>query len=156
MLTGEALTYYNSNLARKNLDFDITVQKIRSHFETEQQQQKDFTEWSTTTLATVIAIRQYIVDYEGQETNDTIDSDEEEFGALMVQLKLEEDDSLHKTSQCVTAYCEIDGFNVVAQLHDQSVHHTAASSTRETTNRYNSLNFQGIMIDTGAAKWSTA
>ncbi|RKF62687.1 putative glycosyl, partial [Erysiphe neolycopersici] len=42
-------------LAGKNLDFETTIQKIRSQYETEQQQQKDLTEWSTVTLADVIA-----------------------------------------------------------------------------------------------------
>lgn len=55
MLTGEALTYYYSTLAGRNLEFETIIQRIRSQYETEQQQQqKDFTEWSTITLATVI------------------------------------------------------------------------------------------------------
>ncbi|KAI6251189.1 hypothetical protein HI914_00898 [Erysiphe necator] len=321
MLTGEALTYYYSALAGKNLDFDTTIQNMRSQYETEQQQQKDFSEWSTITLAAVIAnntnksieeclnlmterlrkiqsrldliyqtpkafarsphkcffacynpaptleafcaqlqssiatalevakissahrsinqssqymgdqnyehfftdrryhggkefhrpaqqsrsqirstkksfvckrigcwsskhsqhekeqnlnefckriqrnglkveenlIQQYIVDYEGQDTSDTIDIDEEKFEALMVQLKLEDNDNIPETSQYMTAYGEIDGFDAISQLHDQSIHHAlaAAAPIKDKTNRYNSLTFQGIMIDIGAAQWST-
>lgn len=54
MLTGEALTYYYSTLAEMNLDFNPAVQRMRGQYETEQQQQKYFTEWSTITLDTVI------------------------------------------------------------------------------------------------------
>ncbi|KHJ34330.1 hypothetical protein EV44_g3567 [Erysiphe necator] len=76
----------------------------------------------------------------------------------MVQLKLEDNDNIPETSQYMTAYGEIDGFDAISQLHDQSIHHAlaAAAPIKDKTNRYNSLTFQGIMIDIGAAQWSTA
>ncbi|RKF58967.1 putative glycosyl [Erysiphe neolycopersici] len=278
MLTGEALTYYYSTLSGKNFEFNTIVQKISSQYETEQEQQKDFTECSTIKLAVLIAnsiyqtpkalsipecsfacynpaptlegfcaqlqsliaaalevarvsldyrsinqssqyigdqnneqffadsryhggkgsrrpaqqylsqlrstkrcfeishnkfrkriqrngrkvdenlVRQYLVDYEGHDTSDIIDSDEEEFEALMVQLKLEENENIPEASQYITAYGEIDGFNAISQLHDQSVHHalTVAASVKDTTNWYNSFTFEGIMIDTGPTQWSMA
>lgn len=72
---------------------------------------------------------------------------------------IENDDNIPETSQFLTTYGEIDGLNAVTQLHDQSAYHalTAALTTKDTTkNQYNSFIFQGIMIDTGAAQWSTA
>ena len=48
MLSGQAHTYYYSTIAKFNLDFNDAVQMLRNQYETEQRQQKDFSEWSTT------------------------------------------------------------------------------------------------------------
>lgn len=54
MLSGQAHTYYYSTIAKLNLDFNGAVQMLRNQYETEQRQQKDFSEWSTITLANVL------------------------------------------------------------------------------------------------------
>ena len=97
---------------------------------------------------------QYIFDYEGEE-----DEDMENFETLLVQLQLEDDDEIPETSQFVTSYGEIDGYKAITQLNDQAANHALIAPSKSTyvlKNRYDSTNFQGIMIDTGAAQWSTA
>ncbi|KAI6245781.1 hypothetical protein HI914_06267 [Erysiphe necator] len=54
MLSGQAHTYYYSTIAKLNLDFNGAVQMLRNQYETEQRQQKDFSEWSTITLANML------------------------------------------------------------------------------------------------------
>ncbi|KHJ34326.1 putative glycosyl [Erysiphe necator] len=54
MLSGQAHTYYYSTIAKLNLDFNGAVQMLQNQYETEQRQQKDFSEWSTITLANVL------------------------------------------------------------------------------------------------------
>ncbi|KAI6251504.1 hypothetical protein HI914_00540 [Erysiphe necator] len=54
MLSGQVHTYYYSTIAKLNLDFNGAVQMLRNQYETEQRQQKDFSEWSTITLAKML------------------------------------------------------------------------------------------------------
>ncbi|KAI6246851.1 hypothetical protein HI914_04730 [Erysiphe necator] len=51
MLSGQAHLYYYSKIAKLTLDFNGASQMLRYQYETEQPQQKDFSEWSTITLS---------------------------------------------------------------------------------------------------------
>jgi hypothetical protein len=64
--------------------------------------------------------------------------------------------------QFITGFGKVNGATTVALLNDQSAQHAITrtdpsdQSTYITEGRYSSTTFQGIMVDTGAARWSTA
>ncbi|KAI0999710.1 hypothetical protein K3495_g8484, partial [Podosphaera aphanis] len=120
-------------------------------------------------------VRQYVVDFEGIPDEQNVKNDElDEYDQLILECTLSENvtDKLIETNSGVnsttylTSYGNIDSYTAVTLLNDQSVHHaiTIISSCDDddtkyayvSSKRYSSDEFQGIVLDTGAAEWSTA
>ncbi|KAI0995484.1 hypothetical protein K3495_g12696 [Podosphaera aphanis] len=120
-------------------------------------------------------VRQYVVEFEGILDEQNVENDElDEYDQLILECTLSENDTdkLIETNSGInsttylTSFGNIDGSTAVTLLNDQSVHHaiTKISSfddddtkyTYVSSKRYSSDEFQGIVLDTGAAEWSTA
>ncbi|RKF66063.1 hypothetical protein GcC1_112018, partial [Golovinomyces cichoracearum] len=98
-------------------------------------------------------IRQHLAQIEGTQLEFEGDNSEDENvidEALLVQMDLIDDDELPESSQFYTTFGEVNGYDAISSLHQKSSKHaiTASSSCFLIESR--------IMIDTGAAKWSTA
>jgi hypothetical protein len=119
-------------------------------------------------------IKQYIVDYEGEEDqrNEDTSSDEldlyKDLEALILEADSLHDDPDLDCNQFVTTFGAIDGRDVLSNLADQSTYHMLTKDinthgnddpfayTTGIRDRYTQKEFYGIMIDTGASNWSTA
>ncbi|RKF62880.1 hypothetical protein GcC1_143012 [Golovinomyces cichoracearum] len=106
-------------------------------------------------------IRQHLAQIEGTQLEFEGDNSEDENiidEALLSQMNLLDDDELPESSQFYTTFGEVNGYDAISSLHQQSSKHViiASSSRFLIESRYSTENFQGIMIDTGAAEWSTA
>ena len=92
------------------------------------------------------------------------DQDEDEYESLIMDLKFSDNDKEEdpEFDQFITGFGKVNGATTVALLNDQSAQHAITrtdpsdQSTYITEGRYSSTTFQGIMVDTGAARWSTA
>ena len=115
-------------------------------------------------------IRQYIADYEGEEADPCIEDNEgcddgsqDDIEAMIMDIELDDGDNNDAAEHFMTSYGNVNGYNMLAQLNNQSIRHAI---TRSAINddasaftigqRYTSDKFYGIMIDTGASNWSTA
>ncbi|POS81768.1 hypothetical protein EPUL_006472, partial [Erysiphe pulchra] len=106
-------------------------------------------------------IRQHLAQIEGKQFESEEDENEDEnviIEALLSQMDFLDDDDLPESSQFYTAFGDVDGYDAISSFHQQSSKHalTASSCSFLIEDRYSNHNFQGIMIDTGAARWSTA
>lgn len=97
----------------------------------------------------------------------------DEYDSLIMNCKISDDenDNCHEghtgtpSASFITSFGSIDGYAALSILQDQSTHNllTRLSTCNNekfevylNSRRYSSDIFQGIVIDTGAAKWSTA
>ncbi|RKF61207.1 hypothetical protein OnM2_044089, partial [Erysiphe neolycopersici] len=119
-------------------------------------------------------MQQYILEFEGTPEDMGLDTKiVEEYDALIMEYKnsdIDVDDSdehsIDKASPIyLTSFGTVDGYDTLSLLHNEATRHAITKlnpySKKNTndniiTNRYSSDVFQGIVIDTGAAKWSTA
>jgi hypothetical protein len=105
-------------------------------------------------------IKQYVMEFEGVPE----DQDEDEYESLIMDLKFSDNDKEEdpEFDQFITGFGKVNGATTVALLNDQSAQHAITrtdpsdQSIYITEGRYSSTTFQGIMVDTGAARWSTA
>ncbi|KAI0991756.1 hypothetical protein K3495_g16431, partial [Podosphaera aphanis] len=102
---------------------------------------------------------QFVAEYEGDEPDDIPDNnldDDENFDILIAGLELHYPSS---DETFLTSAGPIDGNSIISSLADRSFLHGITGkleSKQPPTIRYGSQEFYGIMIDTGAAKRSTA
>ena len=93
----------------------------------------------------------YLQEYEGEENDIT-----EDLEALTLDMEenLEEAENFITTT---TTFTPNQAISLYSELSSQATYHTLTkSSSFLTTTRYNSTQFQGIMLDTGASRTSTA
>lgn len=112
-----------------------------------------------------IKTQQFITEFVGEhdhaENNDNND-EELEIEVLIADMIFDEDhqESQSMTTQYVTNFGEIDGHETLQILRDQATSHALTrkppSNSSDVKHRYSDHIFQGIIIDTGAARWSTA
>ncbi|POS85141.1 hypothetical protein EPUL_004318 [Erysiphe pulchra] len=118
-------------------------------------------------------IRQFLSDFEGlepvQEIPDNfshfhVTQDDEESDDLEDFFRtgnLFSDSQTETTSEVYSDFFptlrgKVDGYTAVVSLRDKSIEHLLTQSRPYLRSRYFSLKFEGILIDTGAAKVSTA
>lgn len=115
-------------------------------------------------------MRQYICEFEGVQDELNGANDMDEFDSLIMDCKLSDDDENSDAnipnSSFLTSFGPVDGYDVLSVLNSQSTRHAATKMSPHSEGcveetyvigkRYGPIVFQGIVIDTGAAKCSTA
>ncbi|KAI1002363.1 hypothetical protein K3495_g5835 [Podosphaera aphanis] len=117
-------------------------------------------------------IRQFLVDFEGEDPTASISDELENFHVTQDDDSEDSEDffrainffsesqnlaSIDSSSEIFTTMQgDINGHTAIRSLKDKSTMHLLLKSKSSLNSRYSSLKFEGILIDTGAAKVSTA